>query len=65
VARRKVKTLIERGQGAGDLSGAGRELKPLAEQGRFEWIARGYQPGDVAGAFLVAAASDDPAVNQM
>jgi uroporphyrin-III C-methyltransferase/precorrin-2 dehydrogenase/sirohydrochlorin ferrochelatase len=31
--------------------------------GRFAHVARGYAPGDLAGAFLVIGATDDPAVN--
>ena len=30
---------------------------------RLDWIARAYAPGDLAGARLVFAATDDPAVN--
>jgi uroporphyrin-III C-methyltransferase/precorrin-2 dehydrogenase/sirohydrochlorin ferrochelatase len=31
--------------------------------GRFAHVARAFQPGDLAGAFLVIGATDDPAVN--
>jgi precorrin-2 dehydrogenase/sirohydrochlorin ferrochelatase len=40
------------------------ELTMLADQGRIRWQARGYQPGDLAGAFLVIAATDDEAVQE-
>jgi uroporphyrin-III C-methyltransferase/precorrin-2 dehydrogenase/sirohydrochlorin ferrochelatase len=38
-------------------------LEDLAAAGRIRWVARGYQPGDCAGAWLVCACTDDPAVN--
>ena len=38
-------------------------LQDMAEAGRIRWEARGYQPGDCAGAWLVCACTDDPAVN--
>ncbi|HEU4589010.1 MAG TPA: siroheme synthase CysG [Gemmatimonadales bacterium] len=31
--------------------------------GRFAWVERAYEPGDLAGAYLVIAATDDAAVN--
>lgn len=36
----------------------------LAEAGAIRWERRPYQPGDCAGAFLVLAATDDPAANE-
>ena len=38
-------------------------LHDLAEAGRLTWLERRYQPGDCAGAWLVCACTDDPAVN--
>ncbi len=38
-------------------------LSQLQRQGRIEHIARGYRPGDLKGAFLVIATTDDPEVN--
>src|SRR5271166_141080 len=38
-------------------------LEDLAAAGRIRWEARGYQPGDCAGAWLVCACTDDPGVN--
>ena len=35
----------------------------LAARGRITWDRRGYHPGDLAGAALVVAGTDDPAVN--
>jgi siroheme synthase-like protein len=43
------------------------KLTPLltewAEAGRFTWLQRRYQPGDLSGAFLVIAERDDPDTN--
>ena len=36
----------------------------LAAQGKIEWQHRGYRPGDLRGAFLVFAATDDPAIQR-
>ncbi|HEY0779161.1 MAG TPA: bifunctional precorrin-2 dehydrogenase/sirohydrochlorin ferrochelatase, partial [Gemmatirosa sp.] len=33
------------------------------EAGRLVWVARAYRPGDLAGAWLAIAATDEPAVN--
>lgn len=38
-------------------------LRGLAEQGQIAWLARPYRPGDLAGARLAFAATDDAAVN--
>ena len=38
-------------------------LEDLAVAGRIRWEARAYRPGDCAGAWLVCACTDDPAVN--
>ena len=38
-------------------------LEDLAAAGRIRWEARGYQPGDCAGAWLVCACTDDPGIN--
>ena len=38
-------------------------LEDLAAAGRIRWEARGYQPGDCAGAWLVCACTDNPGVN--
>ena len=42
---------------------AAASLEDLAAAGRIRWAARGYRPGDCAGAWLVCACTDDPAVN--
>ncbi len=38
------------------------ELLTLADKGRVEWLNRGYRPGDLIGALLVFAATDNPDV---
>lgn len=38
-------------------------LMALLEQGEISHLARGFAPGDLAGAFLVFAATDSPAIN--
>jgi uroporphyrin-III C-methyltransferase/precorrin-2 dehydrogenase/sirohydrochlorin ferrochelatase len=38
-------------------------LHDLAAAGRIRWESREYAPGDCAGAWLVCACTDDPAVN--
>jgi precorrin-2 dehydrogenase/sirohydrochlorin ferrochelatase len=65
VAARKVAGLLEAGAQVTVISPAlTLELKTLAEAGRIVVINRPYWEGDLAGAFLVIAAADDPAVNQ-
>lgn len=39
------------------------EIREAAGAGRLVWHARAYAPGDLAGAFLVVAATDEGAVN--
>ncbi|KHF33529.1 Siroheme synthase [Paenibacillus sp. P1XP2] len=39
-------------------------LRRHHEQGELEWIPRGYEAGDLAGAFMAHAAADDPEVNR-
>lgn len=40
------------------------QLQALASQGRLRVLLRAYAPGDLTGADLVLAATDDPQVNQ-
>jgi len=64
VAARKVEALLACGARptvvAPEVTGA---LAGLAAAGAIEIQRRAYQPGDLEGAFLVIAASDDPDVN--
>lgn len=64
-AARKV-TLLRKAQAkivviSPDLCAA---LDELHDQGEIEWTSREYQPGDLAGAALVIAATDDKALNR-
>lgn len=40
------------------------ELARLAAEGRLRWLERGYQPGDLAGAWYALAATDDESTNR-
>lgn len=65
VAERKVGALVEAGAAVVLVSPSLTEaLAALAEAGRLSWISRGYAPGDIRGAFLVYAASNEAAVNE-
>lgn len=65
IAARKVVGLLEAGAPVTVISPAVvPELTSLAEQGYITLLERSYSAGDLAGAFLVFAATDDPAVNQ-
>lgn len=60
VALRKVKSLLEAEAKVRVISPKlGAELGLLAESGKIEWIKRGYAEGDLKGAFLVFAATND------
>jgi precorrin-2 dehydrogenase / sirohydrochlorin ferrochelatase len=39
-------------------------IRELQETGEIEWVARGYQPGDVPGCDLIIAATNDREVNR-
>ncbi|RPI12179.1 MAG: bifunctional precorrin-2 dehydrogenase/sirohydrochlorin ferrochelatase [Acidobacteriales bacterium] len=65
----------ETGQRVLDLAGAGAqvtlisraapaEIQLLVQEGRVCWKARAYQPGDLAGAFLVIACPEDRSLNR-
>jgi precorrin-2 dehydrogenase/sirohydrochlorin ferrochelatase len=66
VARRKVESLLE--AGAGHIRVVAPSLHPALERlrdgGTIDHSPRRYLPGDLAGAFLAFAATDDPAVNR-
>jgi precorrin-2 dehydrogenase / sirohydrochlorin ferrochelatase len=65
VAARKAKRLVSAG---GDVvvvaPAVTKSLASLRDDGKLTHIARGYREGDLAGALLVFAATDDRAVNQ-
>lgn len=65
VALRKVRTLLEHGAKVAVISPElCPELDQLAENGEIQVRQQGYREGDLAGAFVVIAATDDGAINQ-
>ncbi|MEW6518425.1 MAG: bifunctional precorrin-2 dehydrogenase/sirohydrochlorin ferrochelatase [Desulfurivibrio sp.] len=65
VAARKVKALLDsHGKVTVISPELDRELEPLARDHAIQWRERGFQPGDLAGAFLVIAATDDVKVQE-
>ncbi len=40
------------------------DLRRLDRRGTIRWEGRPYRPGDLAGAFMAIAATDDPALNE-
>jgi uroporphyrin-III C-methyltransferase / precorrin-2 dehydrogenase / sirohydrochlorin ferrochelatase len=65
VASRRIPALLDAGAEILLVSPeATASLEDLAAAGRIGWAAREYSPGDCAGAWLVCACTDAPAVNQ-
>ena len=65
IAERKVTQLLASGADVMLVSpSATPELERLAESGELRWIRRAYVHGDLAGAVLAVAATDDEAVNR-
>ncbi len=65
IAERKVTQLLASGADVMLVSpSATPELERLAEQKEVRWIRRAYVHGDLAGAVLAVAATDDEAVNR-
>jgi len=66
VAQRKVESLLEAGAGRVVVIGPRltRKLRALLQAKRIEHRPRSYQQGDLEGAFVVIAATDDPDVNR-
>lgn len=65
VAARKVEALLESAARVRVVSPMlAPRLRTLAEAGRIEWVARGYTPGDLEGATLAFAATNDAAINR-
>lgn len=65
VASRKVASLLECGAKVTLISPAVVPgLAELIDQNKIECLCRPYQPGDLAGAFLVIGATDDEQVNR-
>ncbi len=64
VAARRVPALLDAGADILLVSPSlTTSLEDLAAAGRIRWAARRYEPGDVAGAWLVCACTDHPEVN--
>jgi uroporphyrin-III C-methyltransferase/precorrin-2 dehydrogenase/sirohydrochlorin ferrochelatase len=64
VAHRRVAGLLEAGARVTVVSPeVTPALEALVEPGRLTWIPRRYTPGDLAAAWYVVAATDDPVVN--
>jgi len=64
VAARKVQMLLECGARVRVVSPkAAEELAARAAAGEIEWVKRGFQEGDTAGAFLVVGATDERELN--
>lgn len=65
IAARKVENLLAADSRVRVISPALTiELQVLVDSGEIAYVPRSYQDGDLEGAFLVIAATDDPAVNQ-
>lgn len=65
VAERKVQGLLHTGAKIKVISPELTEtLHTLNEEGKIIWIPRGYQPGDLQGAFLVITATNNPQVQK-
>jgi precorrin-2 dehydrogenase/sirohydrochlorin ferrochelatase len=65
VAFRKIIGLLDAGASITFISPkAITKLDELTRIQKLEWLKRPYQEGDLEGAFLVVAATDDPIVNQ-
>ncbi|AKG35897.1 precorrin-2 dehydrogenase/sirohydrochlorin ferrochelatase family protein [Paenibacillus durus] len=65
VAERKTLGLLEAGAAVTIISPAlTPRLAELSDNASVVWLNRNYAPGDARGAFLVYAATDDPAVNE-
>ncbi|AMA71897.1 MULTISPECIES: bifunctional precorrin-2 dehydrogenase/sirohydrochlorin ferrochelatase [Aneurinibacillus] len=64
VAERKVLALLEAAAAVTVVSPTVTwTLKELAESGRIVWCAKTFEPSDIAGAFLVFAATNQPEIN--
>ena len=66
VARRKIESLLDGGarQVVVISPCLGDGLAQLRRRGRIQHLARDYRPGDLKGAFLVIATTNDPEVNE-
>lgn len=65
IAASKISSLLESGARVTVVAPwASVEVRKLADDGKFRWLPRAYEAGDLAGVFLVIAAASDGAVNR-
>ena len=65
VGERKIETLLEYGGAVDVISPEATEaVRAWADEGRLTWQKRGYEDGDLEGAFLVICATDDAELNR-
>lgn len=65
VAARKVHGLLQAGANITVISPkVTPQLQQLQAEGQIRWLKRSYQPGDLTGAFLAIAATNNAGVNQ-
>ena len=65
IAASKISSLLEAGARVTVVAqGASDELQKPAAEGKFRWLAREFEVGDLVGVFLVIAATSDSAVNR-
>jgi precorrin-2 dehydrogenase / sirohydrochlorin ferrochelatase len=65
IAASKIASLIEAGANVTVVAPwASDELRKLAGDGKFRWLARKYEASDLDGVFLVIAATSDSSVNR-
>lgn len=65
IAASKIASLIESGARVTVVAPwASDELRKLADDGKFRWLARKYEASDLDGVFLVIAATSDSSVNR-
>jgi precorrin-2 dehydrogenase len=65
IAARKARSLLEAGARVTVVSPAAVEdVEQMHAQGQLQWERRGFEPGDLEGAFLVIGATDNPEVNR-
>ena len=65
IAASKISSLLESGARVTVVApSASDELQKLAAERKFRWLAREFEIGDLAGVFLVIAATSDSAVNR-
>jgi precorrin-2 dehydrogenase/sirohydrochlorin ferrochelatase len=66
IANRRIESLLDSGA---NITVVSPEIIPeiymLVEKGQIHWRAKTFQPEDLAGAFLIIAATSQPEVNQM